>query len=490
MREGMLSELKALLLCVAIGFAIGVAAARWEGPDGERPGGDDEFTWPTAEMEGRGKWGGLVSGVIIALFSGVGVTLSLYNNISGGLVGVAISASLLPPAVNSGICLAEMLLGELITGHATDRVAFGEIAAVSFLLTLANILSIIAAGLCTLQFKSADDQHVTNELIGFARATERAARRPERGGEEIQGLQKFAKKVADEVEAAKASTAFWPWRSCPTTACCWRPASATAAEQAAAAGYETQQRSESTAQVLPPIGGASETKQPLPPLLPVPQQSSLPPSVCGSSGDSRSNGGSVGVGASPDQGHLGGPAAGPSRALAGIFGTLESLEALAKPPRPSTWSEVVDPEGEEKRLSKQVVLHMEEREAAAAAARRRAEEEARAARVAEAERARAVKAGASQNEARAAGTKAAQDLAQAEASISAADALIAADAAKKAAALAEAQENAAELAEEGDDEAADVSQEDVRIEEEAGSRAAEADVEDKGGESGDGISIQ
>ena len=39
---------------------------------------------------------------------------------------------------------------------------------------------------------------------------------------------------------------------------------------------------------------------------------------------------------------------------------------------------------------------------------------------------------------------------------------------------------AAELAEEGDDEAADVSQEDVRIEEEAGSRAAEADVEGEG----------
>lgn len=40
-------------------------------------------------------------GVLIALPSGAGVALSVLGGNHGSLVGVAISASLLPPAVNS-----------------------------------------------------------------------------------------------------------------------------------------------------------------------------------------------------------------------------------------------------------------------------------------------------------------------------------------------------------------------------------------------------
>jgi hypothetical protein len=49
----------------------------------------------------RGMTRGLWVGVCIALPSGAGVALSVLGSNTGFLVGVAISASLFPPAVNS-----------------------------------------------------------------------------------------------------------------------------------------------------------------------------------------------------------------------------------------------------------------------------------------------------------------------------------------------------------------------------------------------------
>ncbi len=52
-------------------------------------------------MFDRGLLRGLGVGVAIALPSGAGVALSILGGNTGSLVGVAISASLLPPAVNA-----------------------------------------------------------------------------------------------------------------------------------------------------------------------------------------------------------------------------------------------------------------------------------------------------------------------------------------------------------------------------------------------------
>ncbi len=49
----------------------------------------------------RGLVRSLYVGVLIAVPSGAGVALSVLGSNSGSLVGVAISASLLPPAVNA-----------------------------------------------------------------------------------------------------------------------------------------------------------------------------------------------------------------------------------------------------------------------------------------------------------------------------------------------------------------------------------------------------
>ena len=54
--------------------------------------------WPTAEMLSRGTRTTFLCGIPIAFFSGLGVALSVLDDSTSSLVGVAISASLLPPA--------------------------------------------------------------------------------------------------------------------------------------------------------------------------------------------------------------------------------------------------------------------------------------------------------------------------------------------------------------------------------------------------------
>ncbi|XP_074601897.1 uncharacterized protein LOC141855680 [Brevipalpus obovatus] len=59
--------------------------------------------WPSSYMRARGELRSLWLGAIIALPSGAGVALSILSGNQSSLVGVAISASLLPPCVNTGL---------------------------------------------------------------------------------------------------------------------------------------------------------------------------------------------------------------------------------------------------------------------------------------------------------------------------------------------------------------------------------------------------
>jgi hypothetical protein len=54
-------------------------------------------------MQVRGNWQNFFVALPIAFFSGLGVAVGLLDDQTSSLVGVAISASLLPPAVNAGI---------------------------------------------------------------------------------------------------------------------------------------------------------------------------------------------------------------------------------------------------------------------------------------------------------------------------------------------------------------------------------------------------
>ena len=141
-RLGLVSEFLALGLCILSGFIVGLGFAPY----------GTALNWPTGEMASRGAPSALIIGLTIAIPSGAGVALSVLGNNTSSLVGVAISASLLPPMVNCGMCLAYAIVGnswDARDGESVDRLKYLEIGGISFFLTILNILCIyfVALGL-------------------------------------------------------------------------------------------------------------------------------------------------------------------------------------------------------------------------------------------------------------------------------------------------------------------------------------------------------
>lgn len=68
------------------------------------------------EIYSRGEPSGLVSGLLVAMASAMAVVLGITTGGINAIVGTAISVSLLPPIVNSGICLAL----SIIYSHSQD----------------------------------------------------------------------------------------------------------------------------------------------------------------------------------------------------------------------------------------------------------------------------------------------------------------------------------------------------------------------------------
>ncbi|CAF4607076.1 unnamed protein product, partial [Rotaria socialis] len=136
---------------------------------------------------------------MIALPSGAGVALSVLGGNAGSLVGVAISASLLPPAVNSGLLLGYSLLTAVFPNtfgrHSNETYNISRkiypyhnmtcqafalndyrslyscnmsietfiLAISSFLLALVNILCIVLCGLIVLRIKEVAPSNTKNE---------------------------------------------------------------------------------------------------------------------------------------------------------------------------------------------------------------------------------------------------------------------------------------------------------------------------------------
>uniref|UniRef100_A0A0G4I7V8 DUF389 domain-containing protein n=1 Tax=Chromera velia CCMP2878 TaxID=1169474 RepID=A0A0G4I7V8_9ALVE len=94
------TELVCILICLLVGVFTGLTLA----PVNKSLG------WPTNEMVvqiSRGDPVNLLPGLFFAIPSGVGVGVSVAMGGKGNsFVGVAIAASLLPPVVNAGLCLA------------------------------------------------------------------------------------------------------------------------------------------------------------------------------------------------------------------------------------------------------------------------------------------------------------------------------------------------------------------------------------------------
>lgn len=87
-RLSLRNECISLLFCIMVGLVIGAIT-------GETVLADD---WMTDEMESRASLVNFLVALPVAFFSGLGVAVSLLDEQTSSLVGVAISASLLPPA--------------------------------------------------------------------------------------------------------------------------------------------------------------------------------------------------------------------------------------------------------------------------------------------------------------------------------------------------------------------------------------------------------
>lgn len=123
--------------CVAVGFVLAPVFI-WGNMH-------RDWHWPTNEMSTRTHaYHTLLPGAIIGVISGIGVANGLRNRGVNALVGVAISASLLPPLVNSGMYMAWGLIIMDEENHdvAKDRFYRGFI---SYLLTMLNVMGVMAS---------------------------------------------------------------------------------------------------------------------------------------------------------------------------------------------------------------------------------------------------------------------------------------------------------------------------------------------------------
>lgn len=138
LRKSLRSEIVGILVCFLCGIVVGLVCT----PLGLLHRGNIWPGWPTDEMVNRGDPFNLIVGFFVALPSGVGVALAISGRNTSSLVGVAISASLLPPCVNAGMLWAYAFLAPLI-GKIPEGFTAKELAVlgvISFCLCLVNIV--------------------------------------------------------------------------------------------------------------------------------------------------------------------------------------------------------------------------------------------------------------------------------------------------------------------------------------------------------------
>jgi len=135
----------------------------------------------------------LLLGVALAVPSGAGVAISMLSNNINSLVGVAISAALVAPAVNCGLCLSYAAAGyTLDPGHVDDvpenelETEYLKLGGISLALTVVNIGAIYVAGCLMFRLKEVAplaekqafwqrDTHYFRQLMQTSRSSEPAS---------------------------------------------------------------------------------------------------------------------------------------------------------------------------------------------------------------------------------------------------------------------------------------------------------------------------
>lgn len=161
--KGIRNEFWGFLLTFAVGFMWGIGAAF------------SETLWGTNQQTERGNLTALIGGIGIAIPSGVAVAVAATGGGISALVGVAISAALLPPIVNSAMYFAYSIMQALKFGFfgaiTGDAWASCKIALYSFALFTANFVFIYIFALLTFYMKRVrpgKGMHRTHERMALS----------------------------------------------------------------------------------------------------------------------------------------------------------------------------------------------------------------------------------------------------------------------------------------------------------------------------------
>jgi uncharacterized hydrophobic protein (TIGR00271 family) len=125
MRKGLRNELAGIVISFTVGFLMGIVAASFFSPE-----------FRSAQMVDRGEVSGLFLGFVVAFASGIAVVVAISMGGVNAIVGTAISIALLPPIVNTGLCLAmafKFRVAEGSVSDAKDYVAFGAVSVIAVL---------------------------------------------------------------------------------------------------------------------------------------------------------------------------------------------------------------------------------------------------------------------------------------------------------------------------------------------------------------------
>ncbi|KAM3966355.1 uncharacterized protein ACR2FA_012664 [Aphomia sociella] len=227
-KSGFESLILGMFVSLLFGFIFGLILGTTEMPWGF---GD----WPTEEMKSRGNARSLWMGVLWALTSGTGVALALLQGSAGPLIGIAISASLLPPVVNCGLFWALACIWLLYPGikipHIKGEAYYGNTSyeplyhdympiefaingIVSCCLTIVNVICIFITAIIFLKIKEVAAPYTsTPELrrfweqdIKIARDANKAnmqrAEAEERAELVLEDFNQATDKVKEKLEAA------------------------------------------------------------------------------------------------------------------------------------------------------------------------------------------------------------------------------------------------------------------------------------------------
>lgn len=157
---GLKNEMIGISLTTSVGFIFGLIVCSLD----ERYGVGEGIT---NEMLSRCEVHSLLVGIAIALPSGAAVAIAILGENIGSLVGVAISASLLPPAVNAGVLWALSLLclmfgsqdkrySAVVKTHLysdNQTIELFTLGCMSMCLTLLNVVCIYLMGVIFLKIK-------------------------------------------------------------------------------------------------------------------------------------------------------------------------------------------------------------------------------------------------------------------------------------------------------------------------------------------------